>query len=150
MIKTSGEVDHSTVKGMLYLCSPWWVETGIRGRPFVTTLYDGTPGVSMDVAGRLSVPLGYIWDGTSRPIVKGQGPVDAAPSLAHDAAYEGIRAKQLHPSSYKAFDELYFAMLEERGIEGWRLGFRKIGLFLGGWRARRPGKRPEYERRSAA
>ena len=150
MIQTSGPVKYSTVKGLLHLDEPWWVDTGIRGRPFSTTLYDGTPGVSMDVTGREFFPAGYIWDGTSRPIVKGQGKVDAAPSLAHDGGFEGIRAMALHPSAAKAFDELYFEMLRERGVAPWRLAIRRAGLFLFGWTARRPSRRQEYEHRTAA
>jgi hypothetical protein len=68
----------------------------------------------------------------------------------HDLLYEAIRASKMHPASIGDIDALYLRMLEERGVGGVKLFFRRAGLFLFGWTGRSRSKGPQYPRRKAA
>lgn len=149
MIQTSGELAYSHVKGLLHLDESFWCDTGILGCAFRLEPYNGGKPSSMDNYGRLFVEPGYLWDGTSRPIVPGQGKVDAAPSLVHDVIYEAIRSGKAHPSVASEADKLYCAMLKERDVPWWKVAVRRAALFLAGWTARRRSRGPEYPRRVA-
>jgi hypothetical protein len=149
MIVTSGPVKYSEVKGLLHLDEWWWVDTGIKGCAFRLLPYGGEAVSYMDNDGRLHGAPGYLWDGTSRPVVRAQTKVDAGPSLMHDLAYEGARAGKIDGATARRFDALYIEMLRERGMGPIRCFFRRAGLFLFGWTARRRSKGPEYPHRAA-
>ncbi len=154
---TSGPVDCDAVKGMLVLNTPWWVDTGITGCTFVLPTYGADDSISlarcphMDSGGRLSVPEGYLWDGSSRPIVRSQEDYDLAPSLFHDVFEEAWRAGKLRREHMSIGDRVYRDMLIERGVSKAHAYGRWIVL-----RVRRllrldgRGHGPEYPRRIAA
>lgn len=170
MIQTSGPVKCSEVKGLLHLDEPWWVDTGIVGCAFRLDAYGDEVASYMDNAGRLFAAPGYLWDGTSRPVVRAQETVDVAPSLTHDLGYEGARAGKIDGNTARKFDALYIEMLRERGMGelvrpakwyGWpgallsaawgkiRLHGRRAALATVGWTARLRTTGPQYPQRVA-
>lgn len=154
---TSGPVEVTEVKGLLHVDQWWWIDTGITRAEFMLLPY-GPNGTTAEPSkctrrnelGRLYVAPGYLYDGTSRPIITAQGDVDLVPALVHDVFEEAYRAGKLTRSDMAAGDRLYRDLLRERGMSSVRSELRYVAL-----RVRRflhldgRNKGPEYPRRAA-
>lgn len=150
--QTSGDIVYSKVKGLLHLDEPWWIDIGVKGRAFQLVSYAGFAATThLTEGGRLNVAPGYLWDGTSRPLVTAQGKVDVAPSLFHDVFEEAWRARKITRAELEIGDRIYREMLIDRDMTKVRAYNRWFWL-----RVRRffrldgQNEGPEYPKRRAA
>lgn len=146
--RTARKLYYAEVKGLHQTTEYWWASLKLKGWPFELKPQPHQKlGSWMDMLGRLHVPPGYMWDGSSGPTIDGKA--DPVPSLVHDTLYEAIRAGLWRGShARKVADNIYHEMLRERGMGKTRAGLRWLGLRLFGWWATRR-RRKEYPHKEA-
>lgn len=81
--------------------------------------------------GKLYINRGYAWNGANGPTIDTKNSMRG--SLVHDALYQLMELKELHPHYRKAVDRIFYNMLREDGMSWVRakLWYRSVRLFGG-------------------
>lgn len=107
---------------------------------------DGEAGfIKFDKAGRITVAVGYVWDGASGPTI--DTPDSVCASLGHDVLYELMRLGLLLPAVYKPIaDRWFYDRLITDGMVQYRAyaWFRAVVVFGAG--GVKPASQPTIQR----
>ena len=103
-------------EGAYLVAKPYYIYTDMKDCAF---RYETSTGfVRLSENGRLTIMPKYAWDGPSGPALDFANRMEA--SCVHDALYEAIRRRKLHPSYRKKADEIYRDILGANGMGWWR------------------------------
>jgi hypothetical protein len=145
----SGGLDVVDLKGQLWrLEQPAWIETGLKGYAFrMPALRPFTDASYIENDGKLCVMPGYIYDGSSIPLLGRwlDRRVSQWPGLVHDFFYEGLRAGKVDPELREPIDGLYRDLLVAFGAYKATAHACYAGLRLFG--AGSAARAPEYPER---
>ena len=107
------------------LQQPVVIKTGIKNHAF------NVPYINMDNEGKLSIDVGYAWDGAS-------GAINTAnwilASLAHDALYQALRLNCLPIKYRKTADKLLMVICQVNGMSWLRAHYSYLAVRAIGWR----------------
>lgn len=95
--------------------------------------YIDTEYYSIDAGGRMTVKIGYAWDGASGPTWDYPAKHIVVPSLVHDVLCQAIRAGHMRSvtNARKHADKLFYFLLRERGMNVIRAKIWYRGVRLG-------------------
>jgi hypothetical protein len=122
------------------LAEMYIVNTGIVPQQAIDTDF-----IDLDLTGKLTIKVGYAWDGPSGPVIDTHKNMRA--SLVHDAFYQLMRNEHLRTQTYrKLADELFRRQCIQDGVRRgkakiWYQALRKLG-----WVAASPRKVKDIDR----
>jgi hypothetical protein len=92
--------------------------------------------LSLDTLGRLTIRVGYGWDGPSGPVI--DRPTNMRASLVHDALYQLIRQGLLPHDTWPEADKEFAKLLEEDGAWAMTIWINMTGLAIANGSAAHP------------